>query len=337
MARMKFSEAVDRAVAEAMAKDERIVVFGEDVPIVRSGLVARFGPSRVLGAPISEGGFVGAGVGAAMAGLRPIVEIWIVDFIGCAMDAVLNHMAKLEAFSGGRWKCPLVIRTGCGGGYGDGGQHEQSLWGLLGGIPGLVVLVPSTPADAYGLMTSALSHEGPVVFLEPKLLSEQLLEFLGKQGRKTMTFDVPTDGAEGEVPEGAPPVPIGAARIIMEGADLTIVSLAVGVHRALEAAAALTKDGLSCEVVDLRTVRPLDIGTVVNSVAKTGRLLVVDEDYRECGLSGEIAALVLEAGLAPRYNRVCLEETIPYSRRLELRVLPSVGRIVGAARKLAGK
>ncbi len=334
---MKFSEAVDRAVAKAMARDDRIVVFGEDVPMVRPGLVARFGQSRVLGAPISEAAFVGVGVGAAMAGLRPIIEIWMVDFIACAMDAVLNHMAKLEAFSGGRWKCPLVIRTGCGGGYGDGGQHEQALWGLLGGIPGLAVLVPSTPADAYGLMTSALSYKGPAIFLEPKLLSEQLLEFFGKQGREALSFDVPPDGAEGEVLEDAPPVPIGTAKVVKKGRDLTMVSLAVGVHRSIEAAAKLEGDGLSCEVVDLRSVRPLDSQTVLDSVAKTGRLLVVDEDYREFGLSGEMAAIVLEAGLTPRYNRVCLDDTLPYARRLEEEALPNVGRIVEAVRKLAGK
>ncbi len=337
MARLKFSEAVDRAVAEAMARDDRIVVFGEDVPLVRPGLVARFGRSRILGAPISEAAFVGAGVGAAMAGLRPVVELWMVDFIACAMDAVLNQMAKLEAFSGGRWKCPLVIRAGCGGGYGDGGQHEQALWGLLGGIPGLAVLVPSTPADAYGLMTSALSYEGPAIFLEHKLLSEQLLEFFGKQGRITLSFDVPVNGSEDEVPEDAPPIPIGSAKVVKKGRDLTLVSLAVGVHRSVEAASRLEEEGLSCEVIDLRSARPLDTEAVLDSVAKTGRLLVVDEDYRECGVSGEIAAIVLEAGITPRYNRVCLNETIPYARRLEKEALPNVGRIVGAARKLTGK
>ena len=334
MARLRFSQAVDKALAEGMARDDRIVVLGEDVRMLRAGLLASFGPGRILGAPISEAGFVGAGVGAAMAGLRPVIEVWMVEFITCAMDAVLNHMAKLEAFSGGRWKCPLVIRTGCGGGYGDGGQHGQTLWGLLGGIPGLAVVVPSTPAMAYGLMKSALALDGPVFFLEHKLLSEQYLEYLGRLGRDTVKFDVPAEGTAGEVPEDMPPVPIGKAEVVHNGTDITIVSLAVGVHRSLQAAKILEVEGLSCEVIDLRTVRPLDAETVVSSVSRTGRLLVVDEDYRECGLSGEVAALALEAGLTPRFARVCLEDTLPYSRALEEKSLPNVGRIVAAARKI---
>jgi len=336
MARMKFSEAIDRAVAEAMARDDRIIVMGEDVPMIRSSLLARFGPGRVLKAPISEAAFTSAGVGAAMAGLRPIVEIWMVDFIGCAMDPILNHMAKIEALSGGRWKCPLVIRTGCGGGYGDGGQHEQALWGMLSGIPGLTVLVPSHPADAFGLMKSALAHDGPVIFLEHKLLSEQLLEYLGRMGRDTVSFDVPAEGVEGEVPENLPAVPIGSAKVMRKGRDVTIVSLAVGVHRSLEAAKKLAVEGVSCEVIDLRTTRPLDRATLVSSVSRTGRLLVVDEDYRECGLSGEVGAIALEEGLQPGYARVCLEGTLPFSRRLEGEALPNAQRIAAAARKLLG-
>lgn len=334
MARLKFSEAADRAVAEAMANDERVIVMGEDVPMLRSGLLARFGPGRVLGTPISEAAFTSAGLGAAMAGLRPVVEIWMVDFVACAMDAVLNHVAKLEAFSGGRWKCPIVLRAGCGGGYGDGGQHGQALWGMLGGIPGLTVAVPSNPADAYGLMASALAHDGPVVFLEHKLLSEQLLEFLGRAGRDTVSFDLPAGGVESEVPDAPAPVPFGLARIVKSGGDITIVSLAVGVHRSLEAARVLEAEGIGCEVVDLRTVRPLDTAAVAGSVSRTGRLLVVDEDYRESGLSGELAAVALEAGLRPRFARVCLEGTLPFARHLEAGALPNVERIVRTARAL---
>ncbi len=334
MPRMTFSEAVDRAVAEAMADDERIIVIGEDIPMLRPDLLARFGPKRILGAPISEAAFTAAGVGAAMAGLRPIVEIMIVDFLPCAMDAVLNEMTKIEAFSGGRWACPMVIRTACGGGYGDGGQHEQALWGMLGGIPGLDVIVPSNPADAYGLMRSALSSQKPAVFLEHKLLSGQWLEFLGRQGRSTVSFDVPAEGAEAEVAVGAPAVPLGSAKVVRPGQDVSIVSLAVGVHRSLEAARLLEKDGVECEVIDLRTVRPLDAGAIRGSAGRTGRLLVVDEDYRDCGLSGEIAAVALEAGLAPRYARICLEGVLPYARHLEEQALPNVARIAGAVRTL---
>jgi len=334
MPRLRFGEAIDAALARAMASDERIVVFGEDVPMLRAPLAARFGAQRVLPAPISESAFVGAAVGAAMAGLRPVVELMMVDFVGVCFDALLNQASKLRDFSGGAWTCPLVVRAACGGGYGDAGQHQQALWGLLGGVPGLTVVVPSTPADAAGLMAAALAHDGPVVYLEHKLLSESWLEFLGRAGRDTVSFDVPPGGAEGEVPDDFPPTPIGRAAVRREGRDVTIVSLAVGVHRALAAAAALEADGISCEVIDLRTVRPLDRSAVAASVARTRRVVVVDEDYREGGLSGEVAALVLEAGLAPRFGRVCLEGVLPFDRRREERALPNVDRIRRAVLEL---
>jgi pyruvate dehydrogenase E1 component beta subunit len=330
---VKFGAAIDLAVAEAMARDERVLVIGEDVQMLHSQLFARFGKQRVVAAPISESAFVGAAVTAAMSGLRPIVEVMLVDFIGVAFDAVLNHMAKLEAFSGGRWKAPLVVRAACGGGYGDAGQHQQNLWGLLAGIPGLTVVVPSVPADAAGLMLAAIEHEGPVIYLEHKLLSESWLEFMGRLGRDTVSFDVPAAGAEGELPE-LTPTPIGQAALRREGGDLTIVSLAVGVHRALAAAEQLAQQGVSCEVIDLRSVRPLDRSAVTASVRRTGRLLVVDEDYREFGLSGELAAAALEAGLTPRFERVCLDGTLPYDRRREALALPGVERILAAAGRI---
>jgi pyruvate dehydrogenase E1 component beta subunit len=269
-----------------------------------------------------------------MGGLRPVVELRLVDFLGSCLDALLNQASKVEAFTAGEWTVPMVVRTTCGGGYGDGGQHEQALWGLLAGIPGLTVVVPSTPADAYGLMTSALRHEGPVVFLEHKLLSRGWLEFLGRGGRETVTFDVPPDGAEGEV-DPTVDIPLGRAAVRRPGTGITVASLGVGVHRALAAAEILARDGIDCEVIDLRTVRPLDGTTVAGSVGRTGRLLVVDEDQRQFGLSGELAAVALEAGLSPRYARVCVDGVIPYARRLEDQALPSVGRIVEAARALA--
>jgi pyruvate dehydrogenase E1 component beta subunit len=333
MARLEFGAAIDAAVAEAMARDGRVVILGEDVQTLRAPLFARFGPERVRSAPISEAAFMGAAVGAAMGGLRPIAELMLVDFLGSCLDALLNQAAKVEAFTAGEWKVPLVVRATCGGGYGDGGQHEQALWGLLAGIPGLSVVAPSTPADAHGLMAAALRHDGPVVFLEHKLLSRSWLQFLGAGGRETVSFDVPADGVEGEVELGAV-VPLGQAAIRRPGGGLTVVSLAVGVHRSLAAATILAREGLDCEVIDLRSVRPLDRATVGASVARTGRLLVVDEDYREFGLSGELAASVLEAGLSPRYARVCLDGTIPYARHLEAAALPSVERIVAAARSL---
>jgi pyruvate dehydrogenase E1 component beta subunit len=333
MARMKFGAAIDAAVASAMAADPRVVILGEDVPAIRAPLLARFGPERVLAAPISEAGFLGAAVGAAMAGLRPVAELMLVDFVGSCLDALLNQAAKVADFTAGDWTVPLVVRATCGGGYGDGGQHEQALWGLLAGIPGLAVAVPSTPADAHGLMISALRHDGPVVFLEHKLLSERWLEWMGRGGRDTVSFDVPEDGAQGEVTPGVE-VPLGRAALRRPGRDLTVVSLAVGAHRASAAAALLAAEGIECEVLDLRTVRPLDRDAIAASVARTGRLLVVDEDYREFGLSGEVAAVAVEAGLAPRLARVCLEGTIPYARHLEAAALPNVERIEAAARSL---
>jgi pyruvate/2-oxoglutarate/acetoin dehydrogenase E1 component len=334
MKTMNFSEAIDDALGQAMATDSRIIVYGEDVPLLRRNLLARFGPKRIRGTPISESAFLGAGVTAAMAGLRPVVEVYMVDFLGVTMDALLNHAAKNETFSGGQWSVPLVVRTPCGGGYGDGGQHGQSLWGWLAHIPGLSVVVPSTPADAGGLMLAALQNEGPVIFMEHKLLSESYLEFLGSGGRQTVRFDVPETGKRGEVPKKWEPLPFGKAVIRRSGSDLTIVSLGVGVHRAIQAAQQLQEQGVSASVVDLRSVAPLDKETVCTAVSETGRLLVVDEDYESFGLSGELAAITLEAGISIKFSRVCTRTTIPYARYLEAQTLPSIERIVDAALKL---
>ena len=334
MKTMLFGEAIDSALAQAMKSDQNIIIFGEDVPLLRRNLLVRFGEKRVRGTPISESAFLGAGVGAAMAGLRPVVELYMVDFLGVAMDALLNHAAKLETFSGGSWTAPMVVRTPCGGGYGDGGQHEQSLWGWLAHIPGLTVVVPATPADAGGLMLAALKHNGPVIFLEHKLLSEAYLEFLGSGGRTSVTYDIPKQGAIGPVPNKWEPIPLGKAIIRREGNDLTIVSVGVGVHRALEAAELLKQDGIEASVIDLRTVSPLDIDTVREEVKETNHLLVVDEDYERFGLSGELAAVILEAGIQVKYARVCTQKTIPYARPLEDRILPNIDRIRSTAKGL---
>jgi pyruvate dehydrogenase E1 component beta subunit len=329
-----FTQAVDDALAQAMADDPRIVVFGEDVPLLRRDLVVRFGPKRVRGTPISESAFLGAGVAAAMAGLRPVVEIYMVDFLGVCMDALLNHAAKVEAFSGGTWTAPVVVRAPCGGGYGDGGQHEQSLWGWLAHIPGLTVLVPSTPADAGGLMLAALQCDGPVIFLEHKLLSETWVEFLGSGARPTVQYDVPADGTKGTVPGRWEPLPIGKAVLRRAGDDVTIVSAGVGIHRALQTAESIEGEGISAAVLDLRTISPLDKTTFCEMVAHTGRLLVVDEDYEGFGLSGELAAVALEAGISFKYARVCTQTTIPYARDREDQTLPSVKRIRAAIAQL---
>jgi pyruvate dehydrogenase E1 component beta subunit len=326
-----FAEAAESALAQAMAEDERIILMGEDLQMIRVNLFLRFGKDRVLNAPISESAFAGAAVAAAMAGLKPVVEIMLVDFIGVAMDALLNHAAKVDAFTGGRWKVPLVVRAACGGGYGDGGQHEQSLWGWLAHIPGLQVVVPSTPADAGGLMISALNSPGPVVYLEHKLLADYWLDYLGSGGRQNVSYDIPEAGVKGGVSEPIAPVPIGKAAVRRRGTDITLVGVGVGIHRAYEAALILEREGFSAEVIDLRTVSPMDREAVCRSVSTTGRLLVVDEDYKEFGLSGETAASVLEAGLPVKFGRVCTEETIPYSRELEDGVLPGTNRIVQSA------
>ncbi|MCP4426018.1 MAG: pyruvate dehydrogenase [Chloroflexi bacterium] len=334
MKTMRFIEAVDDALAQAMVENPRIILFGEDIQLLRRELLVRFGPGRILDAPISESAFLGAGVAAAMAGLRPVVELYMVDFLGVAMDVLLNHAAKVETFSGGKWTAPVVVRAPCGGGYGDGGQHEQSLWGWLAHIPGLTVVVPSTPADAGGLMTAVLQHDGPVLFLEHKLLSETWREFLGSGGRKTVQYDVPAAGASGPVPKRWEPIPIGKAIMRRDGRDVTIVSVGVGVHRALAAAEVLAADGISASILDLRTVAPLDKTAVIESVAQTGRLLVVDEDYEGFGLAGELAAVVAEAGIGFKYGRVCTKTTIPYARHLEDETLPNVARILAGVLQL---
>lgn len=334
MRRMHYTEAADDALAQAMAQDTRIVVFGEDTPLIRRNLLVRFGGNRVFGAPISESAFVGAAVTAAMAGLRPVVELYMVDFLAVAMDSVLNHAAKTAAFTGGRWTVPMVLRAPCGGGYGDGGQHQQALWGWLAHIPGLCVLVPSTPEDAGRLMLGAIEHDGPVLLMEHKLLSEVWTDFLGTGGRTTVHYDVPEAGRRGPVPERWTPLPPGSAALWREGSDVTLISCGVGTHRAMSAAETLQREGLSAAVMDLRSVRPLDRTAIREAVAVTGRVIVVDEDYESFGLSGEIAAVLHEEGVRCRYARVCTRETLPYDVRREAAALPTAARIAEAARRL---
>jgi pyruvate dehydrogenase E1 component beta subunit len=333
---MKFDQAIEDAIGRSMAEDDRIIVLGEDSEAFRRNLFARFGPRRVRSTPISESALVGAAVSAAMAGMRPLIDFTLVDFIGVAMDALLNHAAKVEAFSAGKWQAPMVLWAACGGGYGDGGQHEQSLWGWLAHIPGLSVVVPSTPADAGNFMYSALKHSGPVIFLEHMLLADYWLDWMGGSKRPNVVFDVPAEGRKGPVPGQWGVVPFGQGAIRRKGSDITVVSVGVGVHRALEAAVVLESQGISLEVIDLRTVSPLDSQMVIDSTRSTGRLLVVDEDYQEFGLSGEVAALALEADIRFQYRRVCTEFTIPYARHLEYQALPNVERITDAANELMG-
>ncbi len=336
MPTISFDQAIEAALAQAMAEDARIVILGEDVHTLRRNLFVRFGRDRVRATPISEAAFVGAAVSAAMAGLRPVVEVYMVDFLGVAMDALLNHAAKLTTFSGGRWKAPLVVRAPCGGGYGDGGQHAQSLWGWFSHIPGLNVVVPSNPADAGALMLTALADEGPTLFMEHKLLSEDWLGFLGRGGRDTVSFDVPTDGARGQGPDFWQPLPLGEAASLRDGDDLVLISVGVGVHRCLQAAEKLAPDGIAAQVIDLRSVAPLDEKAICEAARRTGRVVVVDEDYMRYGLSGEIAAVLMAADIKARFGRVCTAETIPFDRRREEATLPNVSRILARARGIMG-
>ena len=334
MKTMSFAGAIEDALMKAMSEDPRIVVFGEDVHSIRMNLFAKFGEMRVRPTPISESAFLGAAVTASMAGLRPVVELLMIDFVAVGVDALVNHAAKLEGFSGGRWKAPMVVRASCGGGYGDGGQHEQSLWGWLAQIPGLKVVVPSNPADAGGLMLSAIQDEGPVIYLEHKLLADYWIDGLADGGRTNLDYDIPEAGARGEVPRTWEPIPIGEAKVLRDGGDLTMVSAGVSVHRCLEAAARLEDRGVEAGVIDLRSIAPLDTDALCRAVERTGRLLVVDEDYKHFSLSGELAAVVMEAGITAQFARVCVEDTIPFDRRREAQALPNVARILEAASRL---
>jgi pyruvate dehydrogenase E1 component beta subunit len=230
-----------------------------------------------------------------------------------------------------------VIRTACGGGYGDAGQHEQSLWGWLAHIPGISVIVPSNPSDAGRLMITAIQENHPVVYLEHKLLAENWLDYMGKGGRKTVSFNVPEAGAYGEVPDSWEPIPMGTASIVQEGTDITFISLGVGVHRCKEAADVLKNEGITCEIIDLRFVKPLDKDLIIQSVKKTGNCVVVDEDYKEFGLSGEISAILSENGVKYNFGRVCTESTIPFSRNLEDEVIPNVKRILEETKRVLKK
>lgn len=333
---MRYDQAVDHALAQAMAADERIVTWGEDVRLIRRDLLTRFGTSRVRDTPISEAAFMYAGVGAAMAGLKPVVELYMIDFAAVGWSAIVNGASRFADFSGDRWQVPLVLRAGCGGWYTDGGQHQQSLWGMLAASPGTTVVCPSTPSDAAGLMLSALDANSFVVFLTPKLLDGQMLDFLGGTSRPTVDFSrlVPADGAVGEVPDTVQPVPIGEAVVRRDGTDVSLVSIGVGVHRCLEAAGRLAELGIGASVLDLRSVAPLDRAAVVAQAQTTGRVVVVDEDYVRAGLSGEIAALLLESGTAVAYARVAVETTIPFAPHLEYAALPNADRIVDAVQRL---
>jgi pyruvate dehydrogenase E1 component beta subunit len=328
---LTMSRAISEAIAQEMRADPRVFVMGEDIGKyggifgATSGLLAQFGEDRVRDTPISETGFIGAGVGAAMAGLRPIVELMFVDFFGVCMDAIYNMAAKNTYFSGGNCHVPMVLMTATGGGYSDGGQHSQTLHATFAHLPGLRVVAPSNAYDAKGLMISAIRDDSPVLYMFHK----------GLQGLAWMASP---EGAATEVPEEAYVVPFGAAKVVREGKDVTIVTISMMVHRALAAAQALAKEGIDAEVIDLRTLVPLDRETVFNSVAKTGRLLVVDEDYKSFGLTAEIITSVAEHDLSvlkAKPRRIAFPDIpIPYSRPMEQFALPDAEKIGAAVREM---
>jgi len=289
-------------------------------------LLEKFGKDRIMDTPISETAFIGAATGAAAAGLRPIVELMFVDFFGVCMDQIYNHLAKNTYMSGGHVKLPVVLTTAIGGGYSDAAQHSQCLYGTFAHMPGIKVVVPSNAYDAKGLMIQAIRDDNPVMFMYHK----------GIMGLPWMAY---FEGSSNAVPEEAYVIAFGEAKIVKEGADLTIVSISQMVQKAVLAANELAEQGIHAEVIDLRTLVPLDTETVLKSVRKTGRLLIADEDYLGFGLTGEIAALIAEnldtVTLKAPIKRLAVPNVpIPYSRPLEQFVIPQVANIVLAAQQL---
>lgn len=328
---LTMSKAIAEAIAQEMERDETVFVMGEDVGAyggifgATQGLLETFGSDRVMDTPISETAFIGMATGAAMEGMRPIVELMFVDFFGVCMDQIYNHMAKNTYMSGGNFKVPVVLTTAMGGGYNDAAQHSQVLYGVFAHTPGLKIVVPSTAYDAKGLMVQAIRDDNPVMYFFHK----------GLMGLGWMKYP---DTTVMPVPEEPYVIPFGQADVKREGSDVTIVALAWMVHKALQAAETLADEGIEAEILDLRTLVPLDREAVVNSVKKTHRLLVVDEDYLSFGMTGEIAAIAAEDALdyldAPVKRLAVPDTPIPYSRPLEDFVIPSAEGIAGAAREL---
>jgi len=321
---LTYAEALRDALRGELARDERVLVFGEDIAQhggafqVTAGLYAEFGPTRVRNTPISELGIVGMAVGAALTGLRPVVELMYVDFSGLAMDQVVNQAAQNRFMFGGQASVPMVLRTQGGSGRGNAAQHSKSLEAWFTHVAGLKVVMPSTPADAKGLLAAAIRDDDPVIFIEHKLLYR----------------------SKGPVPEGEHLVPLGVADVKRPGRDLTIVTWSRETLFALEAATQLANDGIEAEVIDLRTLVPLDRERVLGSVRRTHRALVVHEAVRRGGYGAEIAATIAEEAFddldAPPKRLGGLETPIPYAAHLERAVVPQVDDIVRVAKELVG-
>lgn len=320
-----FTEALREALAEEMRRDPKVFLLGEDLGVyggcfgVTRGLLAEFGPERVRDTPISEASIVGLAIGAALLGERPVVEIMFMDFLTLAMDQLVNHAAKFHYLYGEQAKVPLVVRCPAGAGRAYGATHSQSLEAWLLHVPGLKVVAPATAADAKGLLKSAIRDDNPVIFIENKVLY---------QWRE-------------RVPEGEYTVPIGRARRVCSGTDVTLVAYSRMAREAEKAAAVLAQEGISAEVIDLRTLAPLDIGMVVESVAKTGRVVLVEEGTRTGGVCAEIGMQIFEHAWdyldAPIRRVTAPDIPIPFAPELEAAVIPTAADVVAAARALVEK
>ncbi len=324
MRQVSYAEAVREALRQEMQRDERVFLIGEDVGVyggafgVTLGMVEEFGEERVIDTPISELGIAGAITGAALVGMRPVGEIMFMDFTTIAMEQLVNQAAKMRFMFGGTIKVPFVLRTPAGSGTGAAAQHSQSLENWFVHVPGLKVVMPSTPYDVKGLLLSSIRDDNPVIFVEHKLLYK----------------------TKGPVPEEAYTVPLGTAEVKREGQDLTIVATSIMVKRSLEAAEQLAQEGIEVEVVDPRTLKPLDEETIVRSVIKTGRVLIVHEACKTGGYGGELAAVIAGSEAfdyldAPIIRLAGRDMPIPYNRNLEYHTVPQVENIVEAARQLA--
>ncbi|UCF57895.1 MAG: alpha-ketoacid dehydrogenase subunit beta [Deltaproteobacteria bacterium] len=320
MRQITYLQALNEALREELIRDERVFIAGEDVAVfggglgVTQGLYQEFGEKRVMDTPISEAAIIGLGVGAAATGLRPCVEIQFMDFIGCCMEQILNQMAKLRYMFGGKITLPLVVRTPAGAGLNAGAQHSQSLESFFTHIPGIKVVMPSMPYDAKGLLKASIRDENPVMFIEPKLL---------------MAF-------EGPVPEEEYTLPLGEADIKREGKDVSIVSWSYMVHVALRAAEAMAKEGIEAEIVDLRTLKPLDEKTLLGSVEKTGKVIILHEAWRTTGFGAEVAAVIAEKAfdyLDAPITRVTAPDTpAPFSPVLESFFMPDEENVIQAVK-----
>ncbi len=320
-----LGQAIREALAEEMRRDPRVFIMGEDVaeagtPFkVLAGLVEEFGPSRVIDTPISEAGITGMGVGGAMTGMRPIVDIMFGDFITLALDQIVNQAAKVHYMSGGKLKVPLVVRTTLGATRRTAAQHSQSLQAWVSHIPGLKVALPSTPYDAKGLLKSAIRDDNPVIFFEDKMMYQ----------------------LKGPVPEGDYTIPFGAADIKRPGTDITIVATSSMVQIALAAAELLEQLDISAEVVDPRTTLPLDEQTLIESAKKTSRAIVMDEGYEHYGITAELAAVIAEGAFyyldAPVKRMGAMNVPVPFSPVLEDQTVPSAASVVEMAKILCGR